>query len=732
MDEMVYQTQRWLNKTYGDNPGYNKLDLDNPAIKGKTGWPTIYALTRALQIELGITDTADNFGPTSRKLYAENPLCRNDGVKNNKYGILQGALWCKGYNPGHYYSDGVIDGYSRVFDEKVENAVKKLQSDAGILNPDGMVSVNFMAALLSMDSFILLSNYGGDTHIREYQQLMNRTYEDYIGIMPCDGIYGRNTNRAFIYAIQAEEGLPVSVANGNFGPTTQRCCPTIPYAGVERSYSGKTYNTNQINQFTSLFKFGLYVNGFGDGNFEGSLSTGTIKEFQQFMALPVTGKADLTTWMSVAISCGDTSRSALAADCATILTQEKAQTLVNNGYQLIGRYLTGVLSGGISKALSDNEITIILEAGLRLFPIYQTSARSDSYFTPEQGTEDAKAAINAASGFRIPYQTIIYFAVDFDAMDYQITNNIIPYFKNVYEYFKEQHMYRVGIYGARNICSKVSAAGYSTSSFVGDMSTGFSGNLGFKIPDDWAFDQFTTVTIGSGSGLLEIDKDGYSGRDTAVSYRFAKPVEGGSGDGIIQINRSGKDMQVYAGREFGSPGVWKPVGSPIGVIPHNGFFVYKNHSQSEPLNQRCFRVLYTDVNGNPGEGYVYEGYNLFGNDIEYEEIWKAKQDFMNFKCNETNTGLVNAKAVNILGAMCTTYTLSDSTPVFTSPGGDYVATLPKGTQIGISGNSCGVSRPYLLFVQRIFNAQTGAWEKFNKFIDLRFDLGNMPHNRLLR
>ena len=71
MDEMVYQTQRWLNKTYGNDSRFKKLDLENTAIKGKTGWATIYALTRALQIELGIESTADSFGPSSRRLYAQ-------------------------------------------------------------------------------------------------------------------------------------------------------------------------------------------------------------------------------------------------------------------------------------------------------------------------------------------------------------------------------------------------------------------------------------------------------------------------------------------------------------------------------------------------------------------------------------------------------------------------------------------------------------------------------------
>ena len=57
-DQMVLQTQQWLNRTYRNKTGFNTIKED-----GETGWGTIHALTRALQIELGITATADNFGP---------------------------------------------------------------------------------------------------------------------------------------------------------------------------------------------------------------------------------------------------------------------------------------------------------------------------------------------------------------------------------------------------------------------------------------------------------------------------------------------------------------------------------------------------------------------------------------------------------------------------------------------------------------------------------------------
>lgn len=173
-DAMVYLTQRWLNQEYGDVPGFGYVTED-----GRTGWDTVYGLTRALQVELGIADLADNFGPTTERLYSQNLLRRQDGVTNRKFAILQGALWCKGYNPGYNLSeteDGAVV-FNGVFDADVERAIIELKEDAGLINPDGVVTVNIMKALMSMDSFKLLSSYGGTEAVREMQQKLNRKYE---------------------------------------------------------------------------------------------------------------------------------------------------------------------------------------------------------------------------------------------------------------------------------------------------------------------------------------------------------------------------------------------------------------------------------------------------------------------------------------------------------------------------------------------------------------------------
>ena len=513
-DPYVLNTQKWLNKTYGDDSRFNTI-IEN----GKTGWPTIYALTRALQIELGITTTADNFGPsTQSKFNSKYPSgihqqADEDETEDNIYAIIQGALLCKGYSTG-------VNTPTLHFYNGTGNAIKKLKQDAGCNDSTSTVTLNVMKALLSMDYFVCIKAYGGDDNIRLMQQYMNKKYEKYIGLRPCDGIYNRSTSVALIYSLQAAEKMPTSVANGNLGPSTRRCCPTIPYDNQAKSYNNNTYQNADIIEFETLLNIALYVNGYGSGSFENTCNYPLISKFQHDYALPETGICDLTTWLSLLQSCGDINRSALACDCATILTQDKAKTLYDNGYRYVGRYLSGTIVGGASKALSIEELQLAFAQGLRIFPIHQGSANKVSYFTEENAEKDVISAVNHANSLKIPKDTIIYFAVDCDPQDGEITNYIIPYFNKIYNLMNDNYFnkYKIGIYGTRNVCSRVSDKGFAVSSFVSDMSTGFSGNLGFKMPDNWAFDQFATITIGSGTGQIEIDKDAYSGRDKGINY----------------------------------------------------------------------------------------------------------------------------------------------------------------------------------------------------------------------
>lgn len=93
-DQLVLDTQQWLNTTYGDVDGFGSVPEN-----GQTGWDTIHGLTRALQHELGITELVDNFGPTTARLFDEIADDIIPGYSGNIAYIIQGGFWCKGISP---------------------------------------------------------------------------------------------------------------------------------------------------------------------------------------------------------------------------------------------------------------------------------------------------------------------------------------------------------------------------------------------------------------------------------------------------------------------------------------------------------------------------------------------------------------------------------------------------------------------------------------------------------
>ncbi len=490
---MVLLTQKWLNTTYNGRHGYETIPEN-----GKTGWTTVHALTRALQIELGIAEPADNFGDQTKNKFST----LEPGMVGNQIYILQGALWCKGIGPG---------SWTGIFNDDTAETIMNFKADAGISSDTASVDSTIMDALLDMSAFVLVP--GGNSRIRTIQQNLNHDYLAYTGLQPCDGLYGRQTNTALIYALQAEEGLSPSVANGAFGPSTTSKCPTLQPGDSRKA-------------FVRILQYALCVNDFYNGAFDGIYSESVksaVKSFQSFMVLPETGIANMTTIKGLLSSAGDTNRDALACDTATRLTASTAQVLKRAGFSYVGRYLTGTVGGSTSKALTRQELNYIFDAGLNAFPIYEDFPKDGgiNYFNETQGVFDAISAINAAVQLGLPEGTIIYFAVDADALDGEITSNIIPYFSGLKKRFTSDNYpnYRIGVYGTRNVCSRVTEAGYAVKSFVSDMSTGWSGNLGFKMPSNWSYDQFRTITVGNATlGFVEVDMDGYSDRDKGINY----------------------------------------------------------------------------------------------------------------------------------------------------------------------------------------------------------------------
>ena len=87
---------------------------------------------------------------------------------------------------------------------------------------------------------------------------------------------------------------------------------------------------------------------------------------------------------------------------------------------------------------------------------FQTLSNYADYFSEETAVIDATAAINVANALKMPEKAAIYFAVDYDALEANIQNNIIPYFRKIANVFSQNNVkYRIGVYGSGKVCKAV-------------------------------------------------------------------------------------------------------------------------------------------------------------------------------------------------------------------------------------------------------------------------------------
>ncbi|CAN7407049.1 DUF1906 domain-containing protein [Microbacterium maritypicum] len=518
MDPYVKNTQEWINATYSGRPA--TPDIGPVTEDGFTGWQTVTALVRALQYELGITNRSDSFGPTTlTALSAVSPIS-NSSTKKNIIRIAQGGMYCKGYPGG----DGELGG---VWDATAVAGMKSFRQDIGLAPGNGDIEPKVFKALLNMDAFKLVG--GGRAAVRTIQQALNGRYlnrRDFYAV-PTDGRYTGDVQTALLYGIQYELGLEDGVANGNFGPTTK--------ARLQAQANLSNGSVDSSKYFVHLFQAALIFNGY-DVSFDGNYGAGTASKttaFQQFVKLPATGGANVQTWGSLLVSTGDADRAGTGADCVTTLTSPRLTALMSAGYSYFGRYLTNTPDNQLDKCIQNGELQRIFNAGGRVFPLFQTGGGQVGHFTARRGKEVGEEAAAACWAYRIPENTIIYFSVDFDATEAEVTEFVVPYFAAIPETLGRMGLnYRVGVYAPRRVCHQLNAAGLVVSAFVSDMSIGYGSNRAQVLPSNWAFDQIQTRWEGSGLGAVEIDKNIVSGRDGGFNY--LTPVWGQGDDPLIQ------------------------------------------------------------------------------------------------------------------------------------------------------------------------------------------------------
>ncbi|MFI0965769.1 glycoside hydrolase domain-containing protein [Streptomyces sp. NPDC021080] len=499
-DDKVLAAQKWVNATYANIPGYAKCPED-----GRTGWSTMFSLTMALQAELGMAPLMASFGPgTLSELAKRGDIGPNESNVNIKK-IVEHALFCKGYWGG----DGT-GSYGAATDKSVRN----LKNDAGVDASNGLVPPKIFKALLSMDAYVSIT--GGTDTVREVQRWLNSRYVNrssfFIG--PADGVYSRDVQKSLMKAIQYELGIPDEQATGAFGPGTQ---DGLRKHVVKEGDSGI---------FVQLFSAACVFNSpvvTPDSNimttFRGTFDaklTEWVKAFQSFSELGASGVGDYGTWAQLLVSTGDPNRSTAACDTRFRITRSRGDALYKAGYRHVGRYLFDPPGSTLDKNIKDGELEDIFASGLSVFPIYQDNARRLVDFTFEQGFNHALNAHSCAESYGFNRGTVIYFAVDYDATADEIASNIVPYFQGVQAGLANKGMrYVHGVYGSRNVCTQVSKNAGARYSFVSGMSWGFSGNLGFPLPPNWAFNQIREFKFSAGSDAFDLDNDAHrAGSDT--------------------------------------------------------------------------------------------------------------------------------------------------------------------------------------------------------------------------
>jgi peptidoglycan hydrolase-like protein with peptidoglycan-binding domain len=487
-DQKVLEAQQWVNATYGAVSGYTRCPED-----GRTGWATMHSLTRALQHELGITALSDSFGPTTLAKLAERGPVGSGYPNLNIVRIAQHALFCKGYWAG--------ETMSGTYGATTQSAVVQMKSDGGV-SETGILQPKWFKALLTMDAYVLVS--GGSTEVRRIQQWLNLRYlvRSTFFVIPCDGRFSRDVQVALMKAIQYEGGIPDDQATGGFGPATRDVLrrnnvgPGTPGIWVQLFSAACVFN-GEVGGATTVFK-----TAWDDPIAQ------YVRLFQEFSALDRTSVGDYRTWAQLLVSTGDPDRPATACDTRFHISVARGQALRAAGYTVVGRYLDEDPTSTLNKELQPGELAAIFEGGMRVFPISQYSGRALGDFTYQQGYQHGLRAHERAVHYGFNRGTVIYFAVDFDATDDQITSNVLPYFHGVQAALANQgKWYVAAVYGSRNVCARVTSQAYARYSFVAGMSYGFSGNLGFPLPANWSFNQIREFVFTGGTDSFDLDRN---------------------------------------------------------------------------------------------------------------------------------------------------------------------------------------------------------------------------------
>ena len=172
-----------------------------------------------------------------------------------------------------------------------------------------------------------------------------------------------------------------------------------------------------------------------------------------------------------------------------------------SGKSFVARYYASPTS---RKILTVGEAKAISAAGMSIVAVWEDgNPTSSQYFSRSEGVDDGTSAYNIASKIGQPADTPIYFAVDYDATDADISGCINDYFLGIKEGFDTisagASIHPIGVYGSGAVCDWMLKRKVVSYTWLA-QSTGWRGHDDFT---SWNIKQYEETTVCT----LDVDTD---------------------------------------------------------------------------------------------------------------------------------------------------------------------------------------------------------------------------------
>ena len=487
--------QKLINSINAHNSKFPKRILDAESLLNKRGI-IMKEFIKDLQETLG-TEADGVLGKSDKAQYDK--IVFEHGKNYSILPIMRWAMWCKGYKGGDVNDD--IYG-----DMDFILGLKQLLKDCGLqdvpeFTKNDKININFdlLKAIFSMDAYELINNKG-TKNIREIQQYLNKSTYKYLGICPCDGISQRKLIKQIIWYMQIVSADSNDM-DGGFGDKTLNNYLNNFEKDIN---SVKFIESVKILQcLLTINKCSLPINGKLDNETKKQIRTfKSIANLEKPFTEKKTDTIDGELIAGLIRSCGLKSRKAICCDTCLLMNQNYINELKSEGYSIIGRYISGTVGGTQNKALSLEEINLLLKNDFQIFLIFQEGASNKlQYFQDESaGERDGNKINKAMENLKIPKNNIVFVAIDCDMYEEDFRNYVVPYMDKINKIVTN---YRIGVYCSRQGCQILKEKNLATGFFISGASHGFSVNMGVCLPDYWNFEQFSTEII---LKTVEIDK----------------------------------------------------------------------------------------------------------------------------------------------------------------------------------------------------------------------------------